>query len=37
MKNNLEIARVGENEKVLYTTHYLAGAARAWWDSTRAM
>jgi hypothetical protein len=37
MEKNLEIARVGENEKVLYTTHYLAGAARAWWDSTCAM
>jgi hypothetical protein len=37
MENNLEVARVGEHEKVLYTTHYLAGAARAWWDSTRAM
>jgi hypothetical protein len=37
MENNLEVTRVGENDKVLYTTHYLAGAARAWWDSTRAM
>jgi hypothetical protein len=37
MENNLEVAGVGEHEKVLYTTHYLAGAARAWWDSTRAM
>jgi hypothetical protein len=37
MENNLAVAEVGENEKVLYTTHYLAGAARAWWDSTRAM
>jgi hypothetical protein len=37
MENNLEVAGVGENEKVLYTTHYIAGAARAWWDSTRAM
>jgi hypothetical protein len=37
MENNLEVAGVGENEKVLYTTHYLAGATRAWWDSTRAM
>jgi hypothetical protein len=37
MENNLEVSGVGENEKVLYTTHYLARAARAWWDSTRAM
>jgi hypothetical protein len=37
MENNLEVTGVGENEKVLYTTHYLAGTARAWWDSTRAM
>ena len=27
--NNLEVAAVGENEKVLYATHYLAGPARA--------
>jgi hypothetical protein len=25
MENNLAVAEVGENEKVLYTTHYLAG------------
>ncbi|KAK1665935.1 hypothetical protein QYE76_054094 [Lolium multiflorum] len=25
------------NEKVLFATHYLAGPARAWWTSTRAM
>jgi hypothetical protein len=37
MENNLAVVEVGETEKVLYTTHYLAGAARAWWDSTRAM
>ena len=30
MENNLAVAGVGEHEKVLYTTHYLAGAARAW-------
>jgi hypothetical protein len=29
MENNLVVAEVAENEKVLYTTHYLAGAARA--------
>jgi hypothetical protein len=37
MENNLEVTGVGEHEKVLYTTHYLAGSTRAWWDSTRAM
>jgi hypothetical protein len=37
MENNLSVAEVGKSEKVLYTTHYLAGAARAWWDSTHAM
>ena len=37
MENNLEVAGVGNNEKVLYTTHYLTGAARAWWEGVRAM
>src|SRR5215216_4420022 len=37
MENNLEVARVDENEKVLFATHYLAGDARAWWNSVRAM
>ncbi|KAK1669747.1 hypothetical protein QYE76_057906 [Lolium multiflorum] len=37
MENNLEIAGVEAAEKVLFATHYLAGQARAWWTSTRAM
>ena len=37
MENDLEVARVDENEKVLFTTHYLAGDARAWWNSIRNM
>ena len=37
MENNLEAAGVEEAEKVLFATHYLAGPARAWWSSTRAM
>ena len=37
MENNLEVARVDANEKVLFATHYLAGDARAWWNSTRTM
>jgi hypothetical protein len=37
MKNKLEYAGVGENEKVLYATHFLAGAAGAWWENVRAM
>ena len=37
MENNLEVARVDENEKVLFATHYLAGDARAWWNSIRNM
>ncbi|KAK1667366.1 hypothetical protein QYE76_055525 [Lolium multiflorum] len=37
MENNLEVARVEANEMVLFATHYLAGPARAWWTSTRAM
>jgi len=37
MENNLEVAGVDENEKVLFATHYLAGDARAWWNSIRNM
>ncbi|KAK1603386.1 hypothetical protein QYE76_007899 [Lolium multiflorum] len=36
MENNLEVAQVEAAEKV-FATHYLAGPARAWWTSTRAM
>ncbi|KAK1627706.1 hypothetical protein QYE76_002021 [Lolium multiflorum] len=37
MEINLEVAGVEAAEKVLFATHYLAGPARAWWTSTRAM
>ena len=37
MENNLEVAGVEANEQVLFATHYLAGDARAWWNSIRAM
>src|SRR4051812_18316899 len=37
MENNLEVAGVEANEKVPLATHYLAGDARAWWNSVRAM
>src|SRR4051812_21562712 len=37
MENNLEVAGGEANEKVLFATHYLAGDARAWWNSVRAM
>ncbi|KAK1686257.1 hypothetical protein QYE76_047105 [Lolium multiflorum] len=37
MENNLEVAGVEPAEQVLFATHYLAGPARAWWTSTRAM
>ncbi|KAK1646011.1 hypothetical protein QYE76_063816 [Lolium multiflorum] len=37
MENNLEVAGVEDNEKVLFATHYLAGPARAWWTSARAL
>ncbi|KAK1670559.1 hypothetical protein QYE76_058718 [Lolium multiflorum] len=37
MENNLEVAGVEAAERVLFATHYLAGPARAWWTSTRAM
>ncbi|KAK1614530.1 hypothetical protein QYE76_020047 [Lolium multiflorum] len=37
MENNLEVAGGEANEKVLFATHYLAGPARAWWTSARAL
>src|SRR3954467_15917255 len=37
MENNLEVAGVEASEKVLFATHYLAGDARAWGNSVRAM
>src|SRR5664279_644109 len=37
IENNLVVAGVGANEKVLYTTHYLFGLARSWWESIKAM
>jgi hypothetical protein len=37
IENKLEYAGVGENEKVFYATHFLAGAAGAWWENVRAM
>jgi hypothetical protein len=37
IENKLEYAGVGANEKVLYATHFLAGAAGAWWENIRAM
>ncbi|KAK1647342.1 hypothetical protein QYE76_065147 [Lolium multiflorum] len=37
MENNLEVAGVEANDKVLFATHYLAGPARAWWSSARAL
>jgi hypothetical protein len=37
IENKLEYAGVGENEEVLYATHFLAGAAGAWWENVCAM
>src|SRR3954470_19084387 len=37
MENNLEDAGGEANENVLFSTHYLAGDARAWWNNIRAM
>ena len=37
MNNKLEIARVEEQDKVLFATHYLEGPASIWWDSQRHM
>ena len=36
IENNLTVAAVGNNEKVLYASHYLAGTARNWWEGVRA-
>ena len=36
IENNLVVAAVGNNEKVMYATHYLAGTARNWWEGVRA-
>jgi hypothetical protein len=37
IENKLEYVGTGENEKVLYATHFLAGAAGAWWENVHAM
>jgi hypothetical protein len=37
IENKLKYEGVGENEKVLYATHFLAGAVGAWWENVRAM
>jgi hypothetical protein len=37
IEKKLEYAGVEENEKVLYATHFLAGAAGAWWENVHAM
>ncbi|XP_071683484.1 uncharacterized protein [Lolium perenne] len=37
IENNLEVATVGDNEKVLLATHFLSGPARAWWENVKAM
>jgi hypothetical protein len=37
IENKLEYAGVGANKKVLYATHFLAGAAGAWWENVHAM
>ena len=37
IENDLEVASVGNDEKVLYATHYLSGPARAWWETTKAL
>src|SRR4051812_38439202 len=36
MEKNLAVAAVGNNKKVMYATHYLAGIARSWWGGVRA-
>ena len=35
MNKKLEIARVEDQDKVLFATHYLEGPASIWWDNQR--
>src|SRR4051812_47319209 len=37
IENNLLVARVDNGEKVTLATHFLAGPAHAWWETTKAM
>nr|XP_051208907.1 uncharacterized protein LOC127326090 [Lolium perenne] len=37
IENNLEVAGVGNDEKVLFATHYLSCPARAWWENVKAI
>jgi hypothetical protein len=37
IESKLEYAGVGANKKVLYATHFLAGAPGAWWENVHAM
>ena len=32
--NNLEVAAVDAQDKVLFANHFLAGPARTWWETT---
>jgi hypothetical protein len=33
--NNLDVAAVDAPDRVLFATHFLAGPARTWWETTR--
>ncbi|XP_051220952.1 uncharacterized protein [Lolium perenne] len=37
IENNLEVSGVGNDEKVLFATHFLSGPARAWWENVKAI
>src|SRR3954471_19966245 len=37
MENNLEVAGVEVNEKVLFATHYIVEDARTWWNNICAI
>ena len=37
MEKKLEIARVDEQDKVPFVTHYLEGPADVWWDNQKEM
>ncbi|KAK1694332.1 hypothetical protein QYE76_011029 [Lolium multiflorum] len=37
IENNLEVAGVGNDDKVLFATHFIYGPARAWWENLKAI
>ncbi|KAK1680817.1 hypothetical protein QYE76_041665 [Lolium multiflorum] len=37
IENNLGVTGVGNDEKVLFASHFLSGPARAWWKNVKAI